>query len=92
LYSLIGINIDIDKHAKSMYQKLALYSIKAGAKPRFLESEKAKDVILTLSVEFNVSEWMGKYIKDREAAIREWWSRAGKTFVEQMELSQDWIE
>ncbi len=92
LYSLLGIDLDIDKHAKSMYQRIALYSVKAGAKPRFLESEKAKDVILTLSVEFNVPEWIGKYMKDREAAIREWWRRASKTFIEQIGLPQDWIE
>ncbi len=92
LYNLIGVNLDIDKHTKLMYQKIALYSIKAGAKPRFLESEKAKDVILTLSVEFNASEWIDKYIKDRETAIREWWSRAGKAFAEQIGLPQDWVE
>lgn len=91
LYKVIGVEIDLDKYGKELYQKIAQYNLKANAKPTYLESEKAKDIIYSIALEFGNTNWISKFINDKENATKEWWFRAVKTFVEQIGLPQDWI-
>uniref|UniRef100_A0A832CXR8 Aldehyde ferredoxin oxidoreductase n=1 Tax=Ignisphaera aggregans TaxID=334771 RepID=A0A832CXR8_9CREN len=92
LYKLLGIDVDIDKYAKELYIRIAQYSNYANAKPQYLEGEKAKDVIYTIALEVNNLNWIPKFLNDRESAIKEWLTRAGKVLVEQLGLPQDWLQ
>jgi len=92
LYELLGINVDIDHHSKEMYRRIALYNIKAGAKPKLLESARAKDVIVTLAYEFNVTEWNKRFLEKYDETLKEWINRVAKVIVEQLNLPSDWLE
>ncbi len=92
LYEALGVSIDIDEHAKEMYRKIAEYDMKAGARPRFLESEKAKDLIASLAAELGVSDWIEKFSKDRDAALREWWTRFAKALAEMLGIDPNYAE
>ncbi len=92
LYGLMGIEVDIDHHSKEMYRKIAEYNIKAGAKPRLLESTRAKDVIVSLAYEFNIAEWSKKFSESYDEALKEWINRATKVVVEQFDLPPDWFK
>ena len=92
LYELVGAKVDLDQHAKKLYRKIAEYCIKANAKPKLVEGEKAKDVIATLATEFNVEEWNKKFLSNKEDAIKEWISRAIKAIAMQIELPEAWYK
>ena len=92
LYECLGVSIDIDEHAKEMYRKIVEYNVKADAKPRFLESERAKDVIVTLATELGASEWESKFSKNRDDALKEWWSRFAKAFAELLGIDPSYAE
>ncbi|MEM1541515.1 MAG: aldehyde ferredoxin oxidoreductase N-terminal domain-containing protein [Ignisphaera sp.] len=91
LYKLLGIDIDLDKYANELYIKMALYNIRSGAKPRYIESEKVKDIFVTLALETNSVNWISKFNTDRENSVKEWWNRASKYIVEQLKLPQEWL-
>jgi len=91
LYKLIGATVDLDKHGRELYLSIALYNVAANAKPQYLESEKAKDIIYTIAIEVNNTNWVPKFLSDRDGAIREWWIKTGNLIVEQLGLPRDWI-
>lgn len=90
-YKLLGIDIDLDKYANELYIKMALYNIRSGAKPRYVESEKVKDIFVTLALETNFVNWISKFNTDRENSVKEWWYRASKYIIEQLKLPQEWL-
>ncbi|MEM4740909.1 MAG: aldehyde ferredoxin oxidoreductase N-terminal domain-containing protein [Ignisphaera sp.] len=92
LYELLGVKIDLDQYSKTLYQRIAMYAIKANAKPRVVESERAKDVIATLATELNVEEWNKKFASNRDDTIREWVLRATKMIATQLGLPEDWYK
>ncbi|MEM1644250.1 MAG: aldehyde ferredoxin oxidoreductase N-terminal domain-containing protein [Ignisphaera sp.] len=92
LYKLLGIDVDIDKYAKELYLSIAQYNRHANAKPQYLESEKAKDIIYTIALEVNNLSWIPKFLNDRENAVKEWLIRASKVIIEQLGLPQDWLQ
>ena len=90
LYETLGIKIDLDQHIKALYQQIAEYNIKAGAKPRIVEGEKAKDAIALLASELGVEDWSKKFASNRDVALREWIERAIKIIATQLSLSEQW--
>jgi len=92
LYEMLDIKVDLDQHSKEMYRRIALYNIKAGAKPKPLESTKARDVITTLAYEFNVTDWIKKFSDNHDETLKEWINRAAKVIIEQFNLPLDWYE
>lgn len=92
VYKLIGVNIDVDQYGKQLYQALAQYNIKAGAKPRLIESEKAKDIVYTIAIEMNAAGWVSKMLSDRDNSVKEWLLRASRVIIEQLGLPQDWVQ
>jgi glyceraldehyde-3-phosphate dehydrogenase (ferredoxin) len=92
LYKLLGVEVDLDNYGRELYRKIAQYNINTGAKPTYLESEKAKDLIYSIALEFCNINWVHKFLTNREEAIKEWWIRASKTVVEYLGLPQNWIE
>ncbi len=86
LYSkLLNTDIDLKKHALRMYFLIRLYSIKAGAEPRYWEGKKVKDIIATIAGEIEVEEWVKKFSEDLEEGLREWWSRFNNYIVRTLE-------
>ena len=76
LYSeLLGINIDLDNHAKTYYKRIAEYSVKANALPRPWEGSKTMDLISSIASELSVKEWMEKFSSEFSKSINEWWRR-----------------
>jgi len=92
LYEVLGVKIDLDQHAKTLYQQITEYNIKAGAKPRVVEGEKAKDVIALLASELGVEEWSSKFSSNRDAALREWIRRAINAIAVQLGLPEEWYK
>ncbi len=92
LLKLAGIEVDLLEHAKEIYRKIVEYEIKAGYKPKFLESAKAKDLFVTIAKEMGASEWVQKFSMDKEGAVKEWWSRFAKTFAETLGLPADYVD
>ncbi|RLG62586.1 aldehyde ferredoxin oxidoreductase [Candidatus Geothermarchaeota archaeon] len=86
LYSkLLNTDIDLKKHALRMYSLIRLYSIKAGAEPRYWEGKKVKDIIATIAGEIEVEEWAKKFSEDLEEGLRGWWSRFNDYIVRTLE-------
>ncbi|MCS7111803.1 MAG: hypothetical protein N3E36_07265 [Sulfolobales archaeon] len=92
LYGLLGIEVDVDNHSKEMYKRIAVYNIKAGAKPKLIEGARAKDVIVTLAYEFNVTEWGKKFSENYDETLKEWITKATKVIIEQLDLPPSWIK
>ncbi len=92
LYELIGIEIDLDEHAKEVYRKFIEYAKKAGYVPRYLESEKAKDLYVTIAREIGVYDWFTKFVQDKDGALKEWWKRFSAIFAEFMGVEPSYVE
>jgi glyceraldehyde-3-phosphate dehydrogenase (ferredoxin) len=92
LYKLLGVEIDLDNYSKDLYMKIAYYNIKAGAKPTYLEGEKAKDLIYSIALEFGNTNWISRFLNNRENTVKEWWTKAAKVITDQLSLPQDWIQ
>ena len=70
-----GVDVDLDAHAREMYRRIAEYDRRAGAEPRFWESMKARDVVVSIASEIKSAEWVERFSKDPWGAAREWWNR-----------------
>lgn len=92
LYELLGIEVDVDRHSKEMYRRIAIYNTKAGAKPKLVEGVRAKDVIATLAYECGANEWIKKFLESYDEALKEWITKAAKVIIEQLDLPPDWIK
>ncbi len=84
---LWGIEIDLIKHAKEVYKKIAEYAKKAKAEPVFWETKKSRDLVATIAVEVGVEEWTKKFSEKPEETAREWWDRFYKKIAELVEQS-----
>ncbi len=80
LYELYGVKKSIDEHAKEVYRKLIDYAKKAGYEPRYWESERAKDIVVAITLELGIETWVKKFFENREQALKEWWDRFDKEF------------
>uniref|UniRef100_A0A7C4FF11 Aldehyde ferredoxin oxidoreductase n=1 Tax=Ignisphaera aggregans TaxID=334771 RepID=A0A7C4FF11_9CREN len=92
LYEALGVKIDLDQYTKMLYQQIAEYNIKAGAKPRIIEGDRAKDVIVLLANELGVEEWSKKFASNRDATLREWIERTIKVVTSQLGLTEQWYK
>jgi len=92
LYEALGVKIDLDQYTKILYQQIAEYNIKAGAKPRIIEGDRAKDVIVLLASELGVEEWSKKFASNRDVALREWVERTIKVVALQLGLTEQWYK
>jgi glyceraldehyde-3-phosphate dehydrogenase (ferredoxin) len=92
LYEALGVKIDLDQYTKILYQQIAEYNIKAGAKPRIIEGDRAKDVIVLLASELGVEEWSKKFASNRDVALREWIERTIKVVALQLGLTEQWYK
>jgi len=88
LYRVLGIQANLDEHAKETYRLIAEYNIKAGAVPQLLEGIKSIDILFTLAEELNVQQWLDKFAKDKNAAYREWVDRFSKAYLQLVGVQQ----
>ncbi len=86
LYALLGISIDLDKHAEEVYRKIAEYAKKAKYEPQYPDSERTKDLFVTLAREMNSATWLTKFTKDKDNGVREWWNRFYESFIKILKL------
>ncbi len=77
LYSIIDVDVDIYKHSKEGYKKLATYQRLAKAEPVPWESSKAFDLLVTIADEVGAKDWVEKMSKNAEKAL-EWWTKFKK--------------
>ena len=75
-----GIKINYDEHSKKILTKINEYNIKAGLRPTFWESERAIDVVATMSREFAektevAKKWWDRFNQDKMGAAKEYWTR-----------------
>ncbi|RLG88540.1 MAG: hypothetical protein DRO18_01225 [Thermoprotei archaeon] len=81
---LLNIKVDLDKHAKAMYRKIAEYSILVNAEPRFWESKKTMDIISTIANEVNNKDWVHKFNTEGIKAFKDWWNRFYRKVSEEL--------
>ncbi|RLG77748.1 MAG: aldehyde ferredoxin oxidoreductase [Thermoprotei archaeon] len=72
---ILGVDVDLDEHAKKIYKRIAEYNKKAGVVPKFWEGMKSRDVVVSMASEMKVESWIGKFSKDPWGAAQEWWTR-----------------
>ena len=72
---LLGVDVDLDNHAKIYYKKIAEYAIKAKAVPEPWEGSKTMDLISSIASELSVKEWMERFSSEFSKSIAEWWRR-----------------
>ena len=73
-HELLGLEVDLRKHALETLRAIARYQILAGAEPRPWESRKTVDMIAGIALELGDREW-GPRIAEDPVSAREWWSR-----------------
>jgi len=72
-YGLVGININIEKFAASLYREFAEYSRRAGATPMYWESKRTSDMVMSMARELGAKDWI-------ERSPREWYDKFKETF------------
>ena len=92
LYRVLGLDTDIEERGKEIYRRIYEYEAKAGYRPRFLESAKAKDIYVTIAREIGVQEWFQKFVNNKDEALKEWWTRFAAVFAEFFGLPKDYVE
>ncbi|MCE4619897.1 MAG: aldehyde ferredoxin oxidoreductase [Desulfurococcales archaeon] len=77
---LLSAGYDIYEHSAKLYQRIALYQVRAGAEPRPWESRKTMDLVATIAAELRVPGWENA-VGDYER-ILEWWTRYYEALME----------
>ena len=77
---LLSAEYEIYEHSAKLYQRIALYQVRAGAEPRPWESRKTMDLVATIAAELRVPGWENA-VGDYER-IREWWTRYYEALME----------
>ncbi|MGC8597050.1 MAG: aldehyde ferredoxin oxidoreductase N-terminal domain-containing protein [Thermocladium sp.] len=72
-YGLVGVNIDIEKFAATLYREFAEYSRRAGASPMYWESKRTSDMVMSMAKELGAKDWV-------ERTPREWYDKFKEAF------------